>query len=41
MKEPPKDCLSCARSLSTEDDKLFCVIKQQIVEEDDVCEDYN
>ena len=41
MKEAPKDCLSCGQSMVTDDDKLFCVVKEEIVEEDNVCSDYN
>ena len=37
----PKDCLSCSNSMSTEDDKLYCVIKLDFVEEDYCCEHYN
>lgn len=36
-----KDCLSCSNSGVTEEDELYCVIKQEIVNEDDVCEEYN
>ena len=36
-----KDCFSCSQSMSTDEDELFCVLKQETVEENDVCEDYN
>lgn len=39
--ETKKDCLSCSNSMSTEDDELYCVMKQKIVEEDYVCEEHN
>lgn len=41
------DCLLCSNSMSVEDqfeygaDRLFCVIKQDYVEESDYCEDFN
>lgn len=48
MKECPKDCLSCSNSFSIPSeesisgvDELFCIIKQEIVEEDECCEEYN
>lgn len=36
-----KDCLSCANSMSDDEDNLYCVLKQKFVEEDDTCEDHN
>ena len=41
------DCLLCSNSMSVEDqfdygtDRLFCVIKQEYVEENDRCEEFN
>lgn len=39
----PKDCLSCSNSMSDENDVLYCVLNEQhvIVQEDEVCADYN
>jgi hypothetical protein len=40
-----KDCLACSHSqseeLENEDDKLFCVLHQKYVKEDDYCDDVN
>lgn len=36
-----RDCLSCSNSGVTENDELFCVVKQEIVQEDGYCEEYN
>lgn len=36
-----KDCLSCGHSGVTEDDELWCSLKQKIVNDDDFCEDHN
>jgi hypothetical protein len=41
MQEIPKDCLSCANSGINDDDELWCVVKQEVVPENDTCEDYN
>jgi hypothetical protein len=41
MVEAPKDCMSCANSMVTEDDELFCIIFQTIVDDHDDCEHYN
>ena len=48
MKECYKDCLSCSNSfsISSEEaksgtDELFCIIKQEIVQENNCCEEYN
>lgn len=35
-----KDCLNCANSGVTDEDELWCVIKQEVVQEDGYCEDY-
>lgn len=35
------DCFSCGHSGVTEDNELFCVVKQEIVEEDGYCKDFN
>lgn len=37
----PKDCLSCSKSLITDDDELYCPIKKRIVQEDEYCKEYN
>jgi hypothetical protein len=40
-----KDCLACGYSHSEEsennDDKLYCILKQKYVNEEDCCEDFN
>jgi len=36
-----KDCFNCGQSMVTDEDKLFCVAHQKIVNDEDVCEDYN
>ncbi|MGX1266728.1 hypothetical protein RKD55_004672 [Rossellomorea marisflavi] len=36
-----KDCLTCGNSMSTDENELFCNIKEEFVKEDDSCEDYN
>lgn len=42
-----KDCLSCTASMSEpaerdgECDRLFCVVKQKYVNDDECCESYN
>lgn len=41
MIELPKDCMSCSHSMVTDDDKLYCLIKNKIVKDEDNCEDYN
>ncbi|MEK3917271.1 hypothetical protein [Paenibacillus sp. FSL H7-0331] len=35
------DCLGCSNSFSTKNDELYCVIKSKLVEEEDVCPEYN
>lgn len=34
------DCLACDNAHSTEDNKLHCMMKDTIVEEDDLCEEF-
>ena len=47
FRELPKDCLSCVNSFSEEGtgengtDKLFCMVKQQFVDDNHLCKDYN
>lgn len=41
MYECPKDCMSCGHSMVTDEDELFCVIKQEIVPDDGYCDEYN
>lgn len=39
-----KDCLACGHSQSEEceeGDKLFCVLHQKYVKENEVCDDFN
>lgn len=35
------DCLSCRQSLSSEDNRLFCVVKDTFVEENHLCREFN
>ena len=36
-----EDCCGCANSMVTDEDKLKCILKQKIVKDDDICEDFN
>lgn len=40
-RECPKDCMNCSNSMVTDEDELFCVIKQKIVPDDGYCDEYN
>lgn len=41
MREVPKDCMSCVNSHVTDEDKLYCIVHEKIVKDEDTCEDYN
>ena len=41
MRELLKICLHCGHSGVTDDDELYCPIKEKIVKDDDTCEEYN
>ncbi|WP_336761515.1 hypothetical protein [Paenibacillus sp. USHLN196] len=34
------DCMGCDNSFSTDDNRLHCMIKDRIVEEDELCEQF-
>lgn len=40
-----KDCLACANSFSTDSENgehiLFCVINERIVDEEELCDEFN
>ncbi len=40
MKDVEHICFYCGSSRVTKDAELFCVLKQQIVEEEETCEQY-
>lgn len=35
------DCLNCSNSFSDEDDALHCIVHNKIVDENDLCIDFN
>ena len=35
------DCFNCANTFVDDEDRLYCVLKQKYVDEDEVCEDWN
>jgi hypothetical protein len=39
--EEIKDCLNCSKSGVTDDDELYCTVKQEVVEENGYCEEHN
>lgn len=41
MKDVEHICIYCGHSMLTEEDELFCVIKQEIVKDEETCEEYN
>lgn len=41
MKECPKDCMSCSNSSVTDEDELFCIVHKKIVNDEDICDEYN
>ncbi|SNR95912.1 hypothetical protein SAMN05446037_100296 [Anaerovirgula multivorans] len=39
--EDYRDCLACGHSMLTDcDDRLYCVLHEKIVREDDVCTEF-
>lgn len=36
-----EDCCNCGHSMVTDYDELWCSIKEEIVQDDGYCEDYN
>lgn len=35
------DCFNCANTFVDDEDRLYCVLKQKYVDENEVCEDWN
>lgn len=35
------DCFNCANAFVDDEDKLYCVLKQKYVDENEACEDWN
>jgi hypothetical protein len=41
MKELEYICFYCSNSMVTEENELYCVIKEKIIQDEEMCEDYN
>ena len=41
MKDVEHICFYCSNSVVTDDDELFCLIKKEIVEDENTCDEYN
>jgi len=39
MKDTEHICIYCSKSFVTEDDKLYCTLREEIVNDEDACEE--